>query len=590
MTKPLLFICLLFLGLSHLQAQEKQRVPAPQRVKQILVKEDSVLSDSLRNKGKRAVANTSQKLSNQRKQLAGQAADAKEKLKEGKTAVANVKMQVPKIEKPSLPTKPAMGNQANEQATELKTKGKAQVDQTKAAVQAQKKAVLEQTRFVKDGTKLPKPDSVAKQAARQQVVKTKEQWKDEKKKLKQTAGALKDPGDVDVTWDNNGVGGKSDKSDRVKQQIQQFKQAGNGSLPGLPSMSAPSIPGSSSPTGLGNSSNPSANPTGTSTGNPIGTMPISTAAMPNAAVPNIDDSSLVSPLPAEEIKTIYSQRRLEAIKDSLGAGKFDSLYNKASMFTKKEVSKEELLQTLNRSFATPMPPNEKELTQDGMINKAQRELPSSATDLEALKGNLPTSELGELPPLSGQEFDSKYLKMVDSLRSTKLNEQGLKLAEKKVDGQISEAIIKRKPTFWDRAYFDGVVGILSDNNSTIVQASPSLGFHIWPTVSVGVGPTISLQRQDKNLFASMGARSFVKVELFKQRAYAQTEYQVSPYQVDYKSVNGGKNSLLLGGGVVKSLHGKLAINLSMFYRINTEGPTGVSPWVFRIGISTVNKK
>ncbi|MFM7858940.1 MAG: hypothetical protein ACKO96_45195, partial [Flammeovirgaceae bacterium] len=142
--------------------------------------------------------------------------------------------------------------------------------------------------------------------------------------------------------------------------------------------------------------------------------------------------------------------------------------------------------------------------------------------------------------------------------------------------------------FWDKGYFDGVVGVIGGENATIVQISPNLGYHISPAFSLGIGPIISLQQQNKSFNTNFGVRSFAKLEVYKQLGYVQVEHQLTPVRIDYENVNLSGN-VLIGGGLVKKIYNKIAVNFSLLYRIHsTADIPGVSPWVFRLGISSVN--
>jgi hypothetical protein len=286
------------------------------------------------------------------------------------------------------------------------------------------------------------------------------------------------------------------------------------------------------------------------------------------------------------VKTILSQKQKARLLDSLGLKKFDSLYAKANPYLKKEVGKEELLNELNKSFLGQSNLSGPAMNETGMRDAVKNELVNESKEFNPLTGKLPQSVLGGLSPLSGSLVDSKYVKLVDSLRSIKLKEQGMTLDERELSEQGKEIVLKKKPKFWDKTYGDIILGVLHNENTTIMQVSPSLGYHILPLFSIGLGPMISVQKQDSIYNTKVGLRSFAKVELFKQRAYIQAEYQLSPYQIQYKDIKINNGNVLLGCGIVKKVYGHIAINAALLYKVyNNDSVT--SPWVFRLGLSTV---
>jgi hypothetical protein len=289
-------------------------------------------------------------------------------------------------------------------------------------------------------------------------------------------------------------------------------------------------------------------------------------------------------------KTVLSQKQLAKLRDSLGLKKFDSIYNKASLLAgKKEVGKEDLLKAINNPLVDKAKMNPGELNESKVTDAGKQEAEKEAKNLDLNSVKLPQWELEKMSPLSGNVIDSKYVKLVDSMKNINLGRQDLSLLERKIDQQYSQVIFKDKPKFWDKAYFDGVVGILGSENGNILQLSPNLGYHIFPTFSIGVGPIISIQQQTKNINTNFGVRSFAKVEVWKQRGYFQIEHQINPGQLDYKNIQLAQGSFLAGGGIVKNIFNNIAINFSILYRVHsTPEIAGSSNWVFRFGVSTVN--
>jgi hypothetical protein len=471
----------------------------------------------------------------------------------------------------------------------LQQQSKAEVQQVKDEVGIQKERINSSVRAIN-----PKDlDSVARKVSNQQLSKEKDQLRGEKDKIK---GELRRPIDFDLSIGNNGTQTKSQSKDNWEQKLKEIKDF---KLEPSKDGQQPSI-------------------------SPEGSLPLKSVenlkskleekSIPNIndlEKPNADDKSLESKgvrklitttkrvadtdargaldavADLANVKTILSERQLTKLRDSLGLKKFDSIYNKASLLaSKKEVSKEDLLQALNQSMAEKI--KQPAIDESKVMNASKQEVVDLIKGMDLKNAELPAEVLQQLPPLSGNLVDTKYLKLLDSLRNKKLSDLQLKLKERELSKNATEAVFKRKPTFLDKAYFDGVIGVVGNENATILQIAPSLGYHFLPLFSLGIGPMLSLQKQGGDFNSTIGIRSFAKVELFKQRGYLQIEHQISPYKVDSKNFTPPNGSFFVGGGVVKKLFDKIAVNLSLLYRINEVEVAGASPWVFRLGISTVD--
>jgi hypothetical protein len=74
--------------------------------------------------------------------------------------------------------------------------------------------------------------------------------------------------------------------------------------------------------------------------------------------------------------------------------------------------------------------------------------------------------------------------------------------------------------------------------------------------------------------------------------YIQLEDNIDPLEINTESIAQTKHSVLAGGGCLLPILKTMAINPSIFYRVNnsdTQFANG-SPWVFRMGISSISKK
>lgn len=288
------------------------------------------------------------------------------------------------------------------------------------------------------------------------------------------------------------------------------------------------------------------------------------------------------------VDRIYSQRSLKRIYDSLGVSKLDSALALAS--SKREVSKEELLHAINASFPDSVPatmkaPSASDLLQSPEATSIKDGLP--APDLSSMK--LPTEDLQELSPVSGFQIPSDNLPFVDSLRKLNLKRQRLKLTEEELSENVTGALVEKKPSFWDKAYFEGVLSFFKDKDLSSFQVSPSLGYRIKGNLSVGIGPNILISRKGKSWGVLAGYRSFIKYEVLSQRAYLQGEDSVDPYRAISENIRNTRHSILLGAGYLQPLSNVMALNLCVLYRVNNQDYSGdsASPWVIRLGISSI---
>ena len=295
-----------------------------------------------------------------------------------------------------------------------------------------------------------------------------------------------------------------------------------------------------------------------------------------------------------DVQTILSDRHMQELIDSLGLKKADSLYKRFNpLLNKKELGARDMLTAINSSFAGQLAQGAPDLTSNDVMREARSEALAEARKFNPGSFKLPDATLAELPALSGNVVDEKYLRVVDSLRKLNLRRQDLKLLNREFAEDQAKAIFKEKPSFWDKAYVNAVIGVLSSGDATLYQASPALGYHIHKFISLGVGPAITVQKADDSYFAMVGVRSFAKGEFWKQRAYGQVEYQMKPYRIDSKSLLPEEGKWLVGGGYIQQITSRLGLTIEVLYRVTpmeVEGTTPDSPWVFRIGLSTMKPK
>ncbi|MBL7845561.1 MAG: hypothetical protein KF846_13705 [Cyclobacteriaceae bacterium] len=285
----------------------------------------------------------------------------------------------------------------------------------------------------------------------------------------------------------------------------------------------------------------------------------------------------------------YSTKRLKELYDSMGISKLDTIL--AQLPIKHDVTEEDLIQRLNESLSLSQPkfPTTKEdfLTASELDKLTEG---YSLPDMSSLK--LPDSIANQLPAIPGRKLDAKYLAKFDSLRDAYLDKERLRLKEQELTEKVKQAALERKPTFWDRIYFEGLVTFNSLQERNEIQVAPAVGVKLAKNFSLGIGPNILLREDDRKIQVTAGYRSFAKYEVFNQRAYLQVEDIVDPRQVSLESAGSTRHSILAGGGVLVPVSKVLAINMMLLYRVNNEEySAGIqSPFTFRVGISTLGNK
>lgn len=299
-------------------------------------------------------------------------------------------------------------------------------------------------------------------------------------------------------------------------------------------------------------------------------------------------------------KKIYSEKFLKKISDSLrenlDINAYRNLVKNPQAFGDKD-----LLEAVNKKF--PAFPDQSKYVQDANALKksTSKEALPSVSDLlnhDSISGlKVPDHILAELPPLPGSQLKTKYLSALDSLRSLKLKQEKLLLKEEKISDHAKAALFRKKPGFWDKTYFEGIVGVLNGEESiTVVNISPSLGYKITNTFSLGIGPALLLKADHQNISTSGGMRTFLKTEFFHGRVYTQIENLVGLSKSDpidnIEKKTTVNNTVSVGGGGLFPLSKTLSLNLLALYKLTGRETqlTGTSPWEFRIGLSLTKRR
>ena len=298
---------------------------------------------------------------------------------------------------------------------------------------------------------------------------------------------------------------------------------------------------------------------------------------------------------AGKIRKIYSEETLRRFYDSLLESK---LVDPPIIPDKQEVTEEELIEEINNRVMEQDVYQRGQTKVDSVRSKIpndrylQPDLPQQfegITDLSEVR--LSEEELSKLMPLAGQQIDTKYLPLVDSIRRVNLKEKALILKEERLSKYRKVTRLTERPDFWQRSYFEGIVGFFyEEGRVALSQASPALGFHFLRDVSLGVGPNFQFNRpSDSDGLSALGLRSFVKAEIFKQKGYLQIESIVHGGSHPTENGGNGRYDLLLGGGYLLGLSRSWALNLAVFYRATDSGlnTSTVSPFSLRLGISPI---
>jgi hypothetical protein len=298
------------------------------------------------------------------------------------------------------------------------------------------------------------------------------------------------------------------------------------------------------------------------------------------------------------LQRIYSHHALKKLYDSLGISKVDSVL--ALVKTKENVSKEDLLSAIDKSFPSDLG-NKLDADPQKQLGNLQSD-PLSALDKDGLKAkdsvsslmdlskiNLPDDIKNELPPMRGVQVPTKYLDELDSIKKLKEKVDHISTSEQEVSDNVTKIVTERKPAFWDKFYVDGVVSYFKNGNDVnVLQFAPSLAYTFAKGFSIGLGPSIQVGQKDKQWQATISYRAFTRYELFNQKAYVQLEETMDPLSVT-EQTGRSRHSILAGGGYILPLSKTVGINLLLMYRVNNEQYSGgeLSPWVFRIGLSSI---
>ncbi|MBL3655113.1 hypothetical protein [Fulvivirga sediminis] len=204
--------------------------------------------------------------------------------------------------------------------------------------------------------------------------------------------------------------------------------------------------------------------------------------------------------------------------------------------------------------------------------------------------SLPIHTIDNMDFLYGYSLDNS---MIDQVKQRVFTEGERHLSSKikeKDKEEVKALDVMSRSRLWDKLYFDGNIGASNFLNNDIVYLSPAVGYQLWNSVSVGLGPDIqwNVTNDPKQPNTDVGLRTFVKATWLKYKIYAQAEDII--YKQEANEVKkGSDHHFYFGGGYLLPLSSKTAINISVLYNVNEEQGKQYfihySPWIFRIGIS-----
>lgn len=291
-----------------------------------------------------------------------------------------------------------------------------------------------------------------------------------------------------------------------------------------------------------------------------------------------------------DVQQIMSLKATKKLYDSLGISRIDSIRALASI--KEDVSADELAQALKMSFPSRPGFFNGETSPLDLAKSQAGEDILAVPDLSSMKLS-PESAL-QLPAIRGFQLPTDSLPIIDSLKQLNLASQKLSLKENEISENVTRTVLKQKPTFWDRTYVEGIFSYAKDQDVDLIQASPAFGYHFNSSLSIGVGPSLVVKVKEKKVETQLGYRAFFKYEflLLKQLSYLHVEDLVDPNMVTSEYASGTKHSILTGAGLIVPVTKVLGINVCVLYRVNNSSYSdgNVSPWVVRIGLSSIKSK
>jgi hypothetical protein len=284
---------------------------------------------------------------------------------------------------------------------------------------------------------------------------------------------------------------------------------------------------------------------------------------------------------------VYSEKLKRKLYDSLGIAKANHLFKQAKALTKQAMTEEELLSKINGPLQ-----EQPSLAKDSaaLMTRAWEDIEKEVNYRDMTQKRLGDSLLTTLPPLPGREVEAAYLDKIDSLSNRALQARHHVLQKKKEGEERIRAELQQRPRLKDRLYLEGILQWQRDSSVQLVKFSPALAYRFAKSLSLGAGPDISISTTSKKLYMAGTTRAFLKAEVFQQRAYLQVEDNVDTGRIQSgETMRALRHRLLVGGGALLPVSKKAGINLSLLYQVSRRESGSQSPFVFRLGISSIKK-
>lgn len=319
--------------------------------------------------------------------------------------------------------------------------------------------------------------------------------------------------------------------------------------------------------------------------------------------PDLSPGYLTKEIKGQQSLPVLSEKKIKEKYDSL-EGLVPGIRKYARGHVQQKVSEEELIGLLNKKFFVDSrkanhtnPENllgsglENPLDRQAKINSVDglKDLPNKDINLSGYKLDIPDAKKS-IPPLSRNIVRSEHLFFLDSIRDYNLKVGRYTMKEVNISKTERLSIIKRKPTIHERSYFEALLGLYAGSFESF-NFSPAYAFTFTENFSLGVGPRFSISTNNRSFIDNLGLRYFSKVEFLKRKAYLQLEDNIRLHRE--ASEMGEKrmfhnHEVLAGAGYVVSIGSPLSLNFALMYRLRYHNEEFVtSPWVLRIGISTI---
>lgn len=209
-------------------------------------------------------------------------------------------------------------------------------------------------------------------------------------------------------------------------------------------------------------------------------------------------------------------------------------------------------------------------------------------------GFFKTTDLAPVRTIPARMVTAPEFQKFDSLGKLAVSSGSkLSMVREDVESGVERIVFSNKPTFWDKLYFEGLVG-MDPASGRIGQFSPALGTSLGNRgISLGAGPNFTFDPVKQVEEAVIGIRGFLKYEFPGDKVYLQAENS-GHFLKDTKTYpEGAKDAALrhvpsIGGGYVLKLRKGLGLNLMILYQLGQAGKfEGINPFQLRMGVSSL---